>query len=108
MTNKALSQTEVADVLKHGTVVQSMDEAAQASRWPNNRDMLLLAAAVKKKYPVVVFTDGARFDIRYKTAYKDPAVFVRPTKANQFVPCGYFSIRKLEEFVVESELGVAE
>lgn len=108
MTNKPLTPEQLDDVLKHGTVVQTMSQAQEANKWPNKEDMTRLANAVKARAPIVLFKNGTRFDIRYKTAYKDPAVFVSPSVTDSFFPCGYFSVRKLEEFLSEVKLGVAE
>lgn len=108
MTNRPLTPEQLDDVMKNGTVVQTFEEKVNATKWPNKEDKVRLANAVRAKAPVVLFKNGTRFDIRYKTAYREPAVFVSPSITDSFIPCGYFSVRKLEEFLSEVNLGVAE
>lgn len=99
MTHRPLDAREIASAIRQDAATAAAEYSA---KWPPAADRLRIAKAVKSRAPVVKLSNGVVFSIRYKTAYKEPTVFLRPNDGT-FVPCGYFSISRLEASITEDE-----
>lgn len=90
MPGRALSQAEILEV---------MTEISHEKRvWPSEDELKVLAQAVKDKLPYVVLS-GMKYSIRYTTHFGN-SVFIRPADTTAFIPCGYFTISKLDGMLV--------
>ena len=94
MPGRALSNNEIKQVLFEA----KRSEMGRVPSWPDNDELKIIAQAVNDKLPYVTF-GHMRFSIRYTTHFGN-AVFIRPADTTSFVPCGYFSISKLEGLLV--------
>lgn len=99
-----LSDNEIKKLMTAPSIKAEI-AATNRAKWPGPNNMLLLAKAVKDKLPFVMFQPGSdkaqRFKIRY-TQHFGGTVFIKPD-SNAFIPCGYFSLRKLNEVLMNVE-----
>lgn len=68
--------------------------------WLNPINVLELRTAVKKK-KLSVELNGKMYVISYHLDQIEPKVFVR--RHNNYAPCGWFTIRELEEYEFEAD-----
>jgi hypothetical protein len=94
MPGRPLAPDEIEKVLYE---VRKEESSSHALKWPDFDNRVLLAQAVKNKLPYVTL-NGMRFSIRYVTHFGG-AVFIRPADTTSFVPCGYFTVKKLMELL---------
>jgi len=91
MANRTLDQKEVGKLLAISN--KQADAIDARRRWPGRENIKTLAQAVKDRRPFVFIADK-RYKIRYTTHFGG-TVFVSPD-GWALIPCGYFSIEKLE------------
>lgn len=91
MANRVLGKNEVSKLI---AISNKQAGAIDARRkWPGRENLKTLAQAVKERRPFV-FINDKRYSIRYSTHFGG-TVFVKPD-GWAFIPCGYFSVEKLE------------
>lgn len=90
MPGRPLSNSEIKSALNQ------IKTENQVTKWPDEDGLKKLAKAVKAE-EMFVEMSGQSFYIRYNTRFPD-AIFVRPATKDQFVPCGYFSLSRLNHY----------
>jgi hypothetical protein len=99
--NRALSEEEAQKLLSIDEAKERDAKMNAAKLWPGSYNVKLLAKAVKERKSFVEFEPYQRFVIRYDSKFD--AVFIKPANG-AFVPCGYFSYKKLKDALISDEL----
>lgn len=96
MTHRVLTSEEITKHLRA--------EPVKVKPWPDDIGLIALAKAVKAGEHSVMI-NGKRFNIRYKTKFKDGAIYISPD-STAFVPCGYISRKRLSDALALEQVGL--
>lgn len=93
--SRVLGGDEVRRLVASSEYAKKEAELSRAASrtWPGEYNIQLLAEAVSNRRRFVEFDNKKRFTIKYES--KLEVVFIKPVSG--FVPCGYFSFKKLRE-----------
>ena len=97
---KALTQDQIKKILSDDDLKRAQNPHERVT-WPSMEDKARLLKAIKSNAPIVQMADQRKFKIRY---VKDEHVYVSPFRQDDMVPCGWFTIDKLERELSEAEV----
>jgi hypothetical protein len=119
LPGKALSGNEIKKLMATPSV-KAATAIENRNKWPGEDNLKILAKAVKDRKPFAMLIEHGgfrRYSIRY-TKHYGGAVYIKPDSKviadgegsssfiqnlSEFAPCGYFSLRRLDNALAGAE-----